>query len=87
MEALFKQQKIKYLREYALPPSFEGEQSRRNIVDFIIEDKIILDLKVKPIITKDDYFQVKRYLQAAQARLGLIVNFRQLHLYPKRVLN
>jgi len=38
-------------------------------------------------ITKDDYYQVQRYLITLNFRLALIVNFRQRTLYPKRVLN
>jgi GxxExxY protein len=87
IEQALNDQKIKYQREFALPASFDGEKARRNIVDFIIEDSIILDLKVKPLVTKEDYFQMKRYLQSAKKQLGLIVNFRQMHLYPKRILN
>ena len=65
----------------------KGERNGRNIPDFIIDDKIILDLKAKPIVTKEDYYQMKRYLKSSQKRLGIIVNFRQPHLYPKRILN
>ena len=86
LEQQFIELKMNYKREFPIPPSFKGEHIRRNIVDFIVEDKIILDLKAKLIISKNDYFQMKRYLQAMNKSLGLIVNFRQLHLYPKRIL-
>ena len=58
-----------------------------NIVDFLIENKIILELKAKRLITKEDYFQMQRYLQASGLEIGLIVNFRDSHIKPKRVLN
>lgn len=70
-----------------LPASFAGERDRRNIPDFIIEDKIIVDLKAKRLTTKEDYFQMKRYLASYNKELGLVVNFRQEYIYPKRVLN
>lgn len=79
--------KINYKREFSLPISFEGEAERRNIPDFVIEDKIILDIKAKRIVTKEDYFQMKRYLVASDKKLGLIVNFRQKYISPKRILN
>ena len=74
---------LKYSRELALPTSFNGEKDRRHIPDFVIEDKIIVDLKAKRMITKDDYFQMKRYLISSGKRLGIIVNFRQQYLSPK----
>jgi len=78
---------VNYIREKPLPPSFNGEMERRNIPDFIIEGKIIIDFKNKDFITKDDYLQMQRYLKSYHKKLGLIVNFRQRHLYPKRILN
>ena len=87
LENLFKTEKIEYERETPLPASFEGENERRNIPDFTIQKTIILDLKAKRIISKDDYYQMRRYLTAFNKELGLIVNFREYYLSPKRVLN
>lgn len=87
LEFLLKESGTNYAREKALPISFTGENERRNIPDFIIEDKIIVDLKAKDIIAKEDYFQMKRYLVSYNKKLGLLVNFRQKHLYPKRILS
>jgi len=87
LEKLLAEAKINYSREQALEASFAGEKNRRNIPDFIIDNRIILDLKAKRIITKEDYFQIRRYLSASGKRLGLIVNFRQKYLSPKRVAN
>jgi hypothetical protein len=44
-------------------------------------------LKAKPIISKDDYFQMRRYLVSYKKKLGLVINFRQVYLRPKRILN
>jgi GxxExxY protein len=78
---------LDYKREVELEVSFDGENKRRNICDFIVENKIIIDTKSKRIITKDDYFQMKRYLSSSKLRLGIIVNFRQKYLTPKRIAN
>lgn len=86
LENELKRTGIPYKREKAIPASFTGESERLNIPDFVIDDKIVLDLKAKRIVTKDDYFQMKRYLEAAGLELGLIVNFRQKYLSPRRVL-
>jgi GxxExxY protein len=86
-EQLLKENKIKYFREFKLPISFIGEKNCRNIVDFIINDEIIVELKAKTIITKEDYFQTQRYLNTLNKKLGLLVNFRQKFLKTKRILN
>ncbi len=85
-ENLLIKNQIKYEREKKSLPSFEGENANRNIPDFIINDKIIVDFKAKKVIIKMDYYQMKRYLISFQKELGLIINFREYHLKPRRVL-
>ena len=87
LENLLKENDIPYERELILKKSFEGENTKRNIVDFIVDDKIIVELKAREVVLKDDYFQVVRYLVSCNKKLGLIFNFRQKYLRPKRVLN
>ncbi|MBI2035889.1 MAG: GxxExxY protein [Candidatus Liptonbacteria bacterium] len=56
IEELLKRENVLYEREKALPQSFTGEANRRNIVDFLIDNKIIIETKSKPFVTKEDYF-------------------------------
>ena len=86
-ETLLKKNRYNYKREHKLNLSFVGEKVGRNICDFIIEDKIVVELKTVKFITSEDYFQIKRYLSCSGLRLGILVNFRQKYLTPKRVLN
>ena len=78
---------IPYKREFRLASSFKGENNNRNIIDFVIDGKIILEVKAKPITTKSDYFQSQRYLHSADYKLGILVNFRRQYLKPKRIIN
>lgn len=57
-----------------------------NVTDFIIQDKVVIELKSKPFLLKTDYYQLQRYLHSAQIKLGILVNFREQYLKPKRVL-
>lgn len=79
LEKAFKEAGIKYMRECVLGDS-------GNIADFIIENRIILEIKAKRIITKDDYYQVQRYLQESGLKLGLLVNFRNKYIRPSRIV-
>jgi len=87
IENNLKKLNTKYEREKILPKSFEGEQYGRNKVDFLIDDKIILEIKVKRLLIKNDYYQVKRYLVALDKKLGLLVNFRDRYIKPRRIIN
>lgn len=86
LEQLFKNNKIKFKRELKIIDKEINNQNRSK-VDFLINDKIILELKSKQIITKEDYYQLKRYLVSANKRLGILVNFRNKYLRPKRIIN
>ncbi len=86
LENRFKEAKIKYQREYTLT-KFISESPKGNRVDFLVEGRVVVDCKAKNFITKEDYYQMQRYLDSAKLELGLIVNFRDAHLKPKRVLN
>lgn len=79
LEKKLKQRGKNYRREERISDS-------GNITDFIIENKIVLELKSKPFLLKKDYYQLQRYLQSTQIKLGIIVNFRSEYLNPKRVL-
>jgi len=79
MEKRFHEAGIEYKRELEI-------DGTNNIVDFIVEGKIIVELKAKPLILKEDYYQTQRYLQASGIKLALLVNFRNRYLKPIRVV-
>ncbi|MDO8574283.1 MAG: GxxExxY protein [bacterium] len=79
LESKFKEAKVPYLREYRV-------EKTGNIVDFLIDDKIILEVKSKRLILKEDFYQAQRYLQATGKKLAFLVNFRNRYLKPIRVV-
>jgi len=86
-EAELGKHRIPYEREARVSVRYQDMRLPAGVVDFIVENKIAVDIKAKKFITKEDYQQMLRYLKAKQFRLGLIVNFRSSYLKPKRVLN
>lgn len=87
LEQLLQEKKIIYIREVKIPFRLKEDKIFGNKADFIIENKIILECKAKNFITREDYYQVQRYLKASKIKLALIVNFRMIYLKPKRVIN
>lgn len=83
LEKLLKENGISYERERTI--SKTGKDVNR--ADFIIDNKLLIELKTKPVIDRSDYYQVQRYLEYANLFLGIIVNFQQKYLKPKRVIN
>jgi len=86
-EKLLIENNIKHVREYGFEDKQYGKDVVRCVCDFVVDDKIIIEFKAKNFITKEDYFQTKRYLVSLNLHLGIIVNFRQYRLSPKRVIN
>lgn len=78
-ERIFKEKGIKCLREVKIGNS-------GNTLDLVIENKVVLVLKAKWIVTKEDYYQTQRYLQETGLKLAIIVNFRDKYIKPKRIV-
>lgn len=75
------------LKEIGIPYKRELQISDSgNIVDFLIDGKIVLELKSIRILSKMEYFQMQRYLQESKIKLGLLVNFRNKYIKPVRVI-
>lgn len=77
----------KYLIEANMP--YERERTvggTGNRLDFFVYNCIPLDMKAKPYILKEDYYQMQRYLQILNSELGIIYNFRDKYIKPKRIL-
>ena len=79
LERKLKERNIRFVRELRI-----GESG--NIIDFLVEGKIAVELKAKRSLTSEDYRQIQNYLQASGVELGLLVNFRQTAVKPIRVL-
>ena len=56
-------------------------------MDFLIEDKIILEIKRKEYFSKNNIQQVYGYLKTAGLRLGILANLTSKGLQFKRIVN
>ena len=55
-------------------------------VDFLVADKIILEVKAVDIIPKNFIDQIYSYLRNSKYELGYFINFRSPKLYIKRLI-
>ncbi len=86
-EVLLNKNNLVFQREKFIPIKFEEKFIQGIFPDFLVENTIVLDLKAKKFITKEDYNQMARYLRLLNKKLGLVVNFRSTYIKPKRILN
>ena len=86
-ESMLKAEEVAYEREKDLKFNIGENTIKGNIVDFVIENKIPVDLKAKKYITREDFRQMLRYLRSGNYKLGLIVNFGKSKVAIQRVVN
>jgi GxxExxY protein len=65
--------------------SFHGKPVGDFIADILVEDKIILELKVVSALTPIHQAQVINYLKATGIEVGLLINFGKSRVEHKRL--
>lgn len=70
-----KKRGLKAEREKQLTVFYSGEKVGIYIPDFLVNNSILIELKVKPFLHKDDIKQFWYYLKNSQYNLGFLVNF------------
>lgn len=56
IEKYLKEFGVVYERDKILPKEYFEEKEGRNKSDFIVDNKIVLEIKAKRFITREDYF-------------------------------
>lgn len=87
VEKLLTNKGIPYTRELKTDLLFEGEKIGIYFLDFLIENRVILELKATSVLQPAHFRQVKSYLIAHHLRLGILANFRGKSLIYKRILS
>lgn len=83
----FKDVGLTFKEQVYTPLIFKNTKIGRCFLDFLIEDKIILELKVGDRFSRQDIEQIHSYLKANSLQLGLLVNFTSQGVKFKRIIN
>ena len=84
---LLREKKIKFRQEQYYPVKFNNKIISRYYVDFLIEDKIVLELKVAQDFYQKDINQLLSYLKFENFELGILAIFSKEGIKYKRILN
>ncbi|HAT74029.1 MAG: hypothetical protein US30_C0008G0035 [Candidatus Moranbacteria bacterium GW2011_GWF2_36_839] len=57
------------------------------ILDFLYEDKIVIELKQGENFSRQDFNQIYAYLKATNLKLGLLIHFTRTGIKFKRIVN
>ncbi|MDI6606606.1 MAG: GxxExxY protein [Candidatus Omnitrophota bacterium] len=80
----FKDRNLSFTSEKAIDVIYKDEKVGIYRPDFIVSDTIIVELKVKPFLTKEDERQFWYYLTGSNYKLGFLINFGSKQLEIRR---
>jgi GxxExxY protein len=87
LQVEFEKEKIHFFREYEIPIMYEKVEVGFRRVDFLVEDKIVVELKAVAEITNRELVQTLNYLKAFRKEIALVINFGEESLKFKRLIN
>jgi len=86
LEEEFRISKIPYVPQKSVTIIYKGLQVGLRYLDFVIDDKIILEIKSINNLNSDHEFQVLSYFAATSYPVALLINFGKSKLEYKRLL-
>lgn len=84
LEREFLKRKIPFENQKSVDIIYDGKKIGIYRPDFVIDDKILIELKVIPALTKLEEKQIWYYLKGTHYKLGLLVNFGGQRIQIKR---
>ena len=88
LEYEFSARGIPYEREKKIQIMYKGKPLGEPYrADFVCYGKIIIELKAVKTLEDAHYAQILNYLKATKMKLGILVNFHDTFITPKRIAN
>jgi len=83
----FRKSGIKFAEQVPANLTYKGEIIGQYRFDFLVEGKIVLELKQGDRFSRKNFEQVTGYLQLKNLPLGILANFTSSGVVTKRVLS
>lgn len=77
---------VSYERQKSLPVIYKEIMAKEYVCDFLVEGKILVELKSIRVLTEIEEAQIQNYLVATKIKLGLLINFGEMSLKYKRII-
>jgi len=87
IESALKKSDIPFERELRADLKFKDDKIGEYFLDFLIDNKIVLEIKKRDYFSKSDIDQIFSYLQVTGLKLGIISHFTRTGVKFKRILN
>lgn len=83
----FNKQGIKYQNQIPIKLTYNNKSIGKYIVDFVVENKVLVELKRTNRIFPSHQKQVLNYLQTLNLKLGLLIYFTNNDVKYSRIVN
>ncbi len=83
----FDKEKIRYIREKEVKLKYNDKNIGKYFLDFIVNDRIVLELKIANYFHSRDIKQILGYLKATGLQLGILIIFTSKGIKYKRIIN
>jgi GxxExxY protein len=80
-------QGLLFAREFEMPIYYKGKHIGTRRVDFLVEEKLSVELKAQTKIEPVHFAQAINYLEAYNLEIGLLINFGNMKLEFHRLQN
>jgi len=87
LEQEFLKRGIKFKREFYIPIKYAGKTVGQNYLDFLVDDKVIVEIKRGNFFSINDINQIKKYLVSANLQLAILIIFTETGVRQKRIVN
>lgn len=85
--AAFKSEKITFQEQVSYSINYKETNIGRYFLDFLVDDKIVLEIKKGPHFPKSHMDQILGYLKATELELAILACFTPTGVRTKRILN
>jgi len=78
---------IKYKSQAGFKIKYKGEEIGKYFLDFVVENKVVLELKKGAYFSKKNIEQIRSYLNVTGIKLAILANFTPAGVKFYRLLN
>ena len=82
----FSLQGVSFVEQYSLPVTYKGVEIGYYVADYLVEQKIVVEIKAASVLHARHRAQALNYLAAAQLRLAILINFGESSLKQQRIV-
>jgi GxxExxY protein len=86
LSKVLKKENIPFLEQVKVDLEYNGITLGKYYIDFVVDHKIVLELKAKSFFSLKDIKQVLGYLKRSRIEVGLLVAFSSEGIKIKRIL-